>query len=229
MQFTPPLIPAKLIKRYQRFLADVLLDDGSQITVHCPNTGSMKACWEADWRVYLADSNNPKRKYRYTWVISENPLGERIGVNTHLANKLVEEAIRCGKVSEVQQPLTIQREVKYGQENSKIDLLVQTPQQPVYIEVKSVTLKEADGMGYFPDAVSVRGQKHLRELIELKQSSDARAVLFFCVQHSGINEVKPAQHIDPHYAKLLEAAHKAGVEIFAYGVILDLNEISLER
>ncbi len=229
MRFDTPLIPATLIRRYKRFLADVTLDDGSEITVHCPNTGSMKACWEEGWRVYLQDSQNPKRKYRHTWVISENPRGERIGVNTHFANNLVEEAIREGLVTEIVELTDLQREVKYGQENSRIDLLVQDAGHPVYIEVKSVTLKEQDGLGYFPDAVSTRGQKHLRELIELKQSTEARAMLFFCVQHSGIDRVKAAEHIDPRYAELLQQAHDAGVEIVAYGADLQPEEIKLSR
>ncbi len=229
MQLDPPLIPATLNRRYKRFLADVILENGEQITVHCPNTGSMKACWEEGWRVYLQDSQNPKRKYRYTWVISQNNLGERIGVNTHLANSLVEEAIQGGLIEELKRVSEIQREVRYGQENSRVDLLVHDADSPVYVEVKSVTLKEQDGLGYFPDAISTRGQKHLRELIELKQSTDARAMLFFCVQHSGINEVKAAEHIDPKYAELLKQAKRAGVEIVAYGAEIQPNEIKLSR
>ncbi len=229
MHFEPPLIRATLIRRYKRFLADVTLTDGSELTVHCPNTGSMKNCWDKNWPVYLQDSNNPKRKHRYTWVISETPFAERIGVNTHLANKLVEEAIGENRINEISGVKSIQREVKYGEENSRIDLLVETQNKPIYVEVKSVTLKEEDQIGYFPDAVSTRGQKHLRELITIAQSGHARAMLFFCVQHTGIQEVRPAKHIDPEYAKLMKDAIDAGVEIVAYGAQISPEEIKLTR
>lgn len=229
MKFDTPLTKTTLIQRYKRFLADVILDSGDTITVHCPNTGSMKACWGPDWYAYLQDSNNPKRKYRYTWTISETPEGERIGVNTHLANKLVEEAIANGTIEELQAYQSIQSEVKYGHENSRIDLLLETPEGRTYVEVKSVTLKEDDGIGYFPDAVSARGQKHLRELITIAQSENAHAVLLFCVQHTGIQKVRAAHHIDPDYAQLLKQAADAGVEVLAYGASISPTEIVLDR
>lgn len=229
MQFNPPLISARLIKRYKRFLADVVLDDGQELTAHCPNTGSMKACWGEGWQVYLQDSNNPKRKYPHTWVIAENPEGERIGINTHLANQLVEDAIRQGVIKELADFHSLRREVKYGDENSRIDLLLETNGLPVYIEVKSVTLKEDDGLGYFPDAKTSRGQKHIRELMTLAQSKQARAVLLFCVQHTGINSVAAARHIDPAYADLLDEAINTGVEILAYGADISAEEIHITR
>ncbi|WP_144393104.1 DNA/RNA nuclease SfsA [Pleionea sediminis] len=230
MKFNSPLIQATLIKRYKRFLADVRLKNGEEITVHCPNTGSMKACWEPEWTVYLEDSNNPKRKYQYTWTIAETPSGERIGVNTHLANKLVEEAISAQLISELSNYDSVHREVKYGSENSRIDFLLKSKnRKPAYVEVKSVTLKEDDGIGYFPDAVSARGQKHLRELIELVKDGENRAILLFCVQHTGISKVKAAAHIDPDYAKLLKEAHQAGVEIIAYGVDISPEEMVISR
>ncbi|MCO7227351.1 DNA/RNA nuclease SfsA [Pleionea sp. CnH1-48] len=229
MKFESGLIKARLIKRYKRFLADVELENGEQITVHCPNTGSMKACWEPDWTAYLLDSNNPKRKYRHTWTLVENFAGERIGVNTHLANTLVEEAIENGTIKELEGYQQLQREVKYGNENSRIDFLVHDKDnQPVYVEVKSVTLKEDDGIGYFPDSVSTRGQKHLRELTELAQTGSARAILLFCVQHTGINHVKPAQHIDAKYAELLAIAIEAGVEVIAYGCSLSSESMVIK-
>ncbi len=229
MQFQPGLIPATLIKRYKRFLADVTLENGQEITVHCPNTGSMKSCWGEGWKVYLQDSNNPKRKYRYTWCISENSQGERIGVNTHLSNQLVEEAVVHGIIKELSHFKSIKREVKYGSENSRIDLLLETNSKPIYVEVKNVTLKEDDGIGYFPDAVTTRGQKHLRELMEIAHSGSAEAVLFFCVQHTGITQVKAAQHIDAAYAELLKQAAEAGVQVLAYGAEITPKSISLVR
>jgi len=215
------LIHARLIKRYKRFLADVRLDDGRVITVHCPNTGSMKNCAQENAEIWLSDSDNPKRKYRYTWEYLKTARGHHIGVNTGKANQLVQSAIRQDLIESLAGYETIRPEVRYGDENSRIDLLLQdSKRQDCYVEVKSVTLLEdppARGIGYFPDAVSDRGAKHLRELIKMTQSG-ARSVLFFCVQHTGIQEVRPADHIDSEYGKLLRKALGSGVEVLAYKV-----------
>ena len=214
-------IHARLIKRYKRFLADVRLDNDEVITVHCPNTGSMKNCVEENAEIWLSDSDNPKRKYRYTWEYLKTSGGHHIGVNSGNANQLVESAIRDDLVEQLVGYETIRPEVKYGDENSRIDLLLQdVKRQDCFVEVKSVTLLEdpsSRGIGYFPDAVSERGSKHLRELIRMSQS-DARSVLFFCVQHTGIQEVRPADHIDYGYGKLLREALDNGVEVLAYNV-----------
>ena len=215
------LVRARLIKRYKRFLADVRLDNGEVITVHCPNTGSMKNCVEENAEIWLSDSDNPKRKYRYTWEYLTTSRGHHIGVNAGKANQLVQNAIRDELVESLAGYKTIRSEVKYGGENSRIDLLLQDKKrQDCYVEVKSVTLLEdppSSGIGYFPDAVSERGAKHLRELMKMSQS-DARSVLFFCVQHTGIQEVRPADHIDREYGKLLREALDSGVEVLAYKV-----------
>jgi sugar fermentation stimulation protein A len=215
------LVHARLIKRYKRFLADVRLDNDEIITVHCPNTGSMKNCAEENAEIWLSDSDNPKRKYRYTWEYLKTSRGHYIGVNAGKANQLVLSAIREDLVPPLAGYETIRPEVKYGDENSRIDLLLQdSKRQDCYVEVKSVTLLEdpaARGIGYFPDAVSERGAKHLRELIKMAQSG-ARSVLFFCVQHTGIQEVRPADHIDSEYGKLLRKALDSGVEVLAYKV-----------
>ena len=215
------LVHARLIKRYKRFLADVRLDNDEMITVHCPNTGSMKNCVEENAEIWLSDSDNPKRKYRYTWEYLRTSRGHHIGVNAGKANQLVQSAIRDDLVEPLAGYDTIRPEVKYGDENSRIDLLLQdSKKQDCYVEVKSVTLLEdppSSGIGYFPDAVSERGAKHLRELIKMSQS-DARSVLFFCVQHTGIQEVRPADHIDREYGKLLREALDSGVEVLAYKV-----------
>ena len=215
------LVHARLIKRYKRFLADVRLDNDEMITVHCPNTGSMKNCVEENAEIWLSDSDNPKRKYRYTWEYLRTSRGHHIGVNAGKANQLVQSAIRDDLVEPLAGYDTIRPEVKYGDENSRIDLLLQdSKKQDCYVEVKSVTLLEdppSSGIGYFPDAVSERGAKHLRELIKMSQA-DARSVLFFCVQHTGIQEVRPADHIDREYGKLLREALDSGVEVLAYKV-----------
>ena len=226
------LVHARLIKRYKRFLADVRLDNGEVITVHCPNTGSMKNCVEENAEIWLSDSDNPKRKYRYTWEYLTTSSGHYIGVNAGKANQLVQSAIRDDLVEQLAGYKTIRPEVKYGDENSRIDLLLQdVSRKDCYVEVKSVTLLEdppSRGIGYFPDAVSERGSKHLRELIRMSQS-DARSVLFFCVQHTGISEVRPADHIDKRYGKLLRDALHSGVEVFAYKVRKSKNGFRLWR
>lgn len=215
MDFTPPLQHGRLIKRYKRFLTDIILDDGSEITIHCPNTGSMRNCLYPGQSVWFSESANPKRKYPYTFEIMQSDEQHLIGINSGRANALAEEAINKGIISELNGYTSLQREVKYGEENSRIDILLTSQDKPkCYIEIKSCTLLEA-GVGYFPDAVTTRGQKHLRELIQMVQQGH-RAVLLFVVQHSGISVVKPAKHIDPLYADLLKQAIKLGVEVLAY-------------
>lgn len=250
MKFSPPLIKTTLLKRYKRFLADVVSDgcddESREFTAHCPNTGSMKNCWQEGDTAWLLDSENPKRKYRYTWVLNHNQDGDWICVNTHLANQIVSEGIEHGVVKELQGYDSLQQEVKYGEENSRIDLLLTDDTKPdCYVEIKTVTLLEsgekqesgekhesgeefAEGAGFFPDAVSTRGQKHLRELISMVEQGH-RAVLFFLVQHSGIKTVSPATHIDPKYAELLNKSAELGVEIYAYRTHINAAGIKLQQ
>ncbi len=228
---------ACLLRRYQRFLADVRLEDGLEVTLHCPNTGRMTGCAEPGWGVWFSVSDNPKRKYSRTWELSESTVGHFIGVNTARANALVATAIHSGVIRELQGYGILRQEVRYGEENSRIDLLLQQgPAADCYIEVKSVTLLgwgehpelAAAGVGFFPDAPSVRASKHLRELIRMK-AAGLRAVILFCVQHTGIREVRPATHIDPSYSALLAEAQQAGVEILAYGADISPDSIHLAR
>ena len=219
MKFTPELESGVLIKRYKRFLADIMLPNGQEITIHCPNTGSMKNCLFPGEKVWFSTSDNPKRKYAHTWELMQTDQQHYIGINTGRANALAEEAINRQVITELLGYEHLKREVKYGSENSRIDILLTSQNRPeCYIEVKSCTLLE-DKMGYFPDAVTTRGQKHLRELIHMVELGH-RAVLLFVVQHSGITSVKPALHIDPHYADLLEQAVANGVEVLAYKTAL---------
>ncbi|MBY6191531.1 DNA/RNA nuclease SfsA [Microbulbifer agarilyticus] len=225
MKLSPALIEGKLLRRYKRFLADVALPDGEIMTIHCPNTGSMKNCWEENTPCWYSDSGNPKRKYRHTLEITTTPEGAKAGVNTGRANHLVEEAISTGVVVELQGYDALRREVKYGEENSRIDILLEGDAGACYVEVKNVTLAEG-ARGMFPDAVSTRGTKHLRELEKLAQSG-VRAVLFYCVQHDQIATVEAAADIDPAYAEALAQALKSGVEVIAYRAKLDAEEICL--
>ncbi len=219
MLFTPSFETGVLLKRYKRFLTDITLNDGTQVTIHCPNTGSMRNCLFEGHKVWFSTSDNPKRKYSRTWELAESDIGHLIGINTGRANQLAEDAIKSGVISELQGYETLKREVKYGSENSRIDILLRDIQQvdpkpDCYVEVKSCTLLE-EGQGYFPDAVTKRGQKHLRELMEMVALGH-RGVLLFVVQHTGIESVQAAAHIDPEYAELLTLAHQSGVEVLAY-------------
>ncbi|SDJ89195.1 DNA/RNA nuclease SfsA [Microbulbifer yueqingensis] len=225
MKFNPPLQRGTLLRRYKRFLADIETESGDFMTVHCPNTGSMKNCWLENSPCWYSDSGNPKRKYRHSLEITTTPEGALAGVNTGRANSLVEEAIATGIVTELQGYREVRREVRYGAENSRIDLLLRGDAGDCYVEVKNVTLAEG-GRGLFPDAVSTRGAKHLRELQKLAEDG-VRAVLFYCVQHSGIETVGPAREIDPAYASALDAALGAGVEVIAYRARMDAGEIAL--
>lgn len=218
MQFSEPLIKARLIKRYKRFLADVELEDGRQLTIHTANTGSMAGCAIPGSTIWISDSHNPKRKYRHSWEISSSEEGHRIGINTMLANKLVREAIELGDINELDDYSRIETEVPYGRENSRIDLLVtQADGQKCYIEVKNVTASFEPAIAAFPDAVTVRGRKHLREL-ELMVQQGNRGIILFCVQREDSRAVRAAGEIDPHYADTLAQVRKNGVEILAYGV-----------
>lgn len=235
MQFSPPLIKAKLIKRYKRFLVDVSHPEMGEFTAHCPNTGSMKSCWQPGWNAWLQKSDNAKRKYPFTWVLTENECGHLIGINSALANKLVIEALQQNKIKEISEIKLIQSEVKYGQENSRIDVLVQhNDNTKTYIEVKSVTLLDTtshyrnQGFGQFPDAVTTRGQKHVRELMNCVDQGD-RAILFFVVQHTGIDSVEMAKEIDLAYANLVEKAILKGVEVLAYKAQISTGNIVLDQ
>ncbi|WP_338534351.1 DNA/RNA nuclease SfsA [Leclercia adecarboxylata] len=226
MQFTPALQPATLVQRYKRFLADVVTPEGVTLTLHCPNTGAMTGCATPGDTVWYSTSLNIKRKYPHTWEITQTAEGEYICVNTLRANQLVKEAISLDLIPELRGYNSLKTEVKYGAENSRIDFLLQAEDQPeCYIEVKSVTLADRDN-GYFPDAVTLRGQKHLRELISVA-AEGKRAVLFFAVLHSAIGKFSPARHIDPKYAQLLNEAQKQGVEVLAYKAELSADNITL--
>ncbi|UZJ46233.1 DNA/RNA nuclease SfsA [Marinimicrobium sp. C6131] len=217
-----------LLRRYKRFLADVRLSDGTEMTIHCPNTGSMRHCVVPESPCWFSDSGNPKRKYRHTWEVATVPGGHLAGVNTGRANLLVEMALNAGRIAELTGYSMLRREVPYGQERSRIDfLLTEDGRPPCYVEVKSVTLMEQSGQGLFPDAVSERGRKHLRELMDIVRGGD-RAVLLYCVQHTGIDWVEPADAIDPAYGQALREAAAAGVEIVAYRADIRPEEARIE-
>ena len=226
MQFSPPLKPATLIQRYKRFLADVITPEGETLTLHCPNTGAMTGCATPGDTVWYSTSENPKRKYAHTWELTQTQQGAFICVNTLRANTLTKEAILAGNLPELIGYSALKSEVKYGAERSRIDFLLQADdRRNCYIEVKSVTLAEQQS-GFFPDAVTLRGQKHLRELMSVAANGD-RAVILFAVLHSAVEHFSPARHIDEEYARLLNDAQRQGVEILAYKAELSADNITL--
>jgi sugar fermentation stimulation protein A len=209
------LFSAQLIQRYKRFLADVILPNGETVTVHCPNTGSMKNCVQPMSTCWYSTSTSAARKYPHTLEVVTTPSGNLAGINTSRSNGLVAAAICNGVISELQGYSNIRREVVYGSEKSRIDFLLEREDEKCFVEVKNVTLMEAKGQGLFPDAVSKRGTKHLRELMQMVREGH-RAVLLYCVQHTGIEWVEPADAIDPLYGKTLREAVACGVEAIAY-------------
>lgn len=226
MRFSVPLIPARLIKRYKRFLADVTLEGGEVVTAHSVNTGAMTGVLDAGNRVWLSESDNPKRKLKYTWEIVEAE-GTMIGINTGMTNKLAEEAIRHGAIAELAGYDRIRREVKYGT-NSRIDLLLEKDgAPPCYVEVKNVHMKEGE-YALFPDAVTVRGAKHMDELALLAQQG-IRAVVLFVVQRDDCHAFAPAEAVDPHYAVRLRDAVAKGVEALCYCCYVTADEICIHR
>lgn len=226
MDFDPPLVEARLQQRYKRFLADVQLPDGSLLTAHCPNTGAMTGCMDADSRVWLQPSSNPRRKLSATWEVVETADGDLACIHSSRANALVEEALDGGLLEPLCGYTQLRREVRYGSEKSRVDFLLQFADGPCYVEVKSVTLAGPAKTGMFPDAVSARGTRHLRELIAMRQDG-ARAVLCFVVMHNGIESVRPADHIDPLYGETLREAQRAGVEIIACRALVGVENIAV--
>ncbi len=230
MKFPTPLVEGQLLRRYKRFLADVELASGGAVTAACPNTGSMMGCCEPGSRVWLSESDSPTRKYRHTWELVEAGGPRRkvlVGINTGLPNRLVAEAIETGVIGELAGYATLRREVPFGEERSRIDLLLESPgRAPCYVEVKNVTAAVSDGVALFPDAVSERGTKHLRELVRLR-AQGRRPVLVFCVQRGDVDEVRPADAIDPLYGRTLREAVAAGVEVMAWRARVTARSIAL--
>jgi len=240
MKFQFPLQKGTWIKRYKRFMVDLTLANNEVLTVHNANTGSMKNCYVEGGDAWYWDSQNEKRKYPHSLELVQTPSGHVACINTSRPNYLVAEAIENAVVSELQDYQTLKTEVRYGDEKSRIDILLSGGNSSIYVEVKNTTLLETmsegipcsdgdtiDGVGYFPDSVSDRASKHLRELMRMVEEGH-RAVIFFCVNHTGIKEVRPADHIDPTYGRLLREASKKGVEILAYRSHINEHEIYLK-
>ena len=221
MIYSAPLEPGILLKRYKRFLADVKLEDGTQVTVHCPNSGSMLSCSNLGSSVYISKSSKAQRKYPFTLEMTRHD-SAWIGINTSLTNSLVVEAIKNGDIRELRNPDSIQQEVKVSHE-SRLDVLLTKGVRKIFIEIKSCTLV-VDQCAMFPDAVTSRGTRHLQELARLVRQGQ-EGILFFLVQRMDAVFFRPAAHIDPVYAKTLAEVHRQGVQILVYQAAVSPNGI----
>lgn len=225
--FDAPVLKGKLIRRYKRFFVDVRLADGTEIVAHNPNTGSMMGLLDEGNPVLVTHNPSPKRKLGYTLQAIGDDNGGWVGVNTQLPNRVVQNAIESGDITELSGYGSLRREVKYGREGrSRIDIhLSNHPQsKDAFVEVKNVTLKE-NGGAQFPDAVTTRGQKHLEELMDIRHQGN-RAVMFYVVARVDCDDFSPARQVDPEYAILFEKAREAGIEMYARRAIV--NEFGWE-
>lgn len=233
MKYPSPLIKALLIKRYKRFLADVELENGTMMTVHCPNPGSMMGLKEPGSTVWISKASNPNRKLSHTLELVKLPgrSGALVGINTNLPNKIAEEAIANRQFAQFGPFEHLQREVKYGA-NSRIDLLLSSPSNPnaakTYIEVKSVTLQRQEGLHEFPDGVTERGRKHLGELAKVVDAGD-RAIMLYLIQREDGDKLSFARDIDPLYANAFDDAIEQGVEAYAIRCKISQEEIVAEK
>ncbi len=225
MKFDTSLIAATLIVRYKRFLADVTLNNGREVTAHVANPGSMLGMKDVGLKVWLEPNDDPKRKLKYSWKLAELENGTLIGVDTSLPNKIVGAALHSGLLPELQYA-TCRPEVKYG-DRSRIDFLLSENGKPdCYLEVKSVTLSRQSGLAEFPDSVTKRGAKHMDELARMVAQGH-RAVLLYLVQRNDIERFKVAGDIDPGYSRAYARAKAAGVEVLCYGTQITTNYIRL--
>ena len=226
MRFQTPLLPATLLRRYKRFLADIRLPDGQEVTAHCANPGSMLGLAEPGMRIWVEPNDDPKKKLKFGWRLVEHPDGHFTGVDTSVPNRALREALLAGQVPGLSGYAQVLPEQNYG-EKSRIDFLLTDPARPAcYVEVKSVTLSRQPGLAEFPDSVTARGLKHLQELSQMAQAGH-RAVMVFLVQRTDATRTGLAADIDPAYAAGFAAARKAGVEALALRCNITPEEITL--
>lgn len=227
MEFATPLIRGRLQRRYNRFLADVVLDSGETVTAHCPNSGSMMGLCAPGLPVWLEPNDNPKRKLRYGWRLVELEHGHWAGIDTQTPNRVVGEALRVGRIDQLSGYERVRAEVPYGT-RSRIDFLLETADQPpTYVEVKNVHLRRGGRLAEFPDCVTARGTKHLGELAAVA-TSGARAVMLYVVQRTDCDRLAMAADLDPAYAEAFVEAREAGVEMIAYRCMISTAGVSLD-
>ena len=225
MEFATPLVPARLIKRYKRFLADVRLADGREVTAHCANPGSMMGLAEPDTKVWLEPNDDPKKKLKFGWRLVDHENGHFTGVDTSLPNRVLKAALIAHEVPHLPAYDLVRPEVKYG-ENSRIDFLLSGEGPDTYLEVKSVTLCRQTGLAEFPDSVTARGAKHLGELAQMAAQGH-RAIMFYLVQRTDCHAVTLADDIDPAYRAAFDQATAAGVNVFAQSCTINPKGVLL--
>ncbi len=225
MIFKERLISGEFIKRYKRFFVDVKIGNNN-ITAHCPNTGSMMGLLNKGNKVWISRSDNPKRKLKYTLQIIENKK-TKVGINTHLTNKIVFDALKNGKIKNLRNLDKIQQEVKFG-EATRFDFLVSEKKVKSFIEVKNVTLSRLKGIAEFPDAITSRGLKHIKELLKANKKN-YKIYLLYLIQRDDCNKFKLAKDIDPEYCDLLAKAVKKNLKILCYDCKFSSKGIKLNR
>ena len=226
MRFQTDLVPARLIRRYKRFLADCTLEDGREVTAHCANPGSMMGLAEPGSKIWLEPNDDPKKKLKFGWRLVDHENGHFTGVDTSLPNRALKTALMARAVEPLADYTMVRPEVKYG-ENSRIDFLLSGDGLPdAYVEVKSVTLCRTPGLAEFPDSVTARGAKHLGELAQVARAGH-RAILLYLVQRTDCTAVTMAADIDPTYAAAHAAATAAGVETLCIGTHISPREVTL--
>ncbi|MBV0913299.1 DNA/RNA nuclease SfsA [Anianabacter salinae] len=225
MRFQTELVPARLIRRYKRFLADcVLEEDGREITAHCPNPGSMMGLDAPGSRIWLEPNDDPARKLKYGWRLSELPGGHWSGIDTAVPNRVVKEALTARLVPDLAAYGTVRPEVKYGRQ-SRVDFQLTEPGLPdAYVEVKNVHLRRSGDWAEFPDCVTARGARHLDELADMVRAGH-RAVMLYLVQRDDCARFRLADDLDPGYAAAFVRAQAAGVETIAYGTRISTAQI----
>lgn len=226
MRFQTPLVPARLIRRYKRFLADCTLADGREVTAHCANPGSMMGLAEPGMKIWLEPNDDPKKKLKFGWRLVDHENGHFTGVDTSVPNRALRNTLQARQIAPLAAYETVRPEVKYGQ-SSRIDFLLTQPGLPdTYVEVKSVTLCRQPGLAEFPDSVTKRGAKHLDELSAMVQQGH-RAVMLYLVQRTDCSRFGLARDIDPAYDAAFQAALSHGVEILCYDTKLSPDGVVL--
>ena len=225
MNFNKTLISGEFIKRYKRFFVDIKIGNNI-ITAHCPNTGSMMGLLKKGNKVWLSESNNPKRKLKYSLQIIEDQKS-KIGINTHLTNKIVFDALNKGSIKDFKNLDSIKKEVKFGQ-NTRFDFLLTKKNKKTFVEVKNVTLSRKNRVAEFPDAITTRGLKHIRELLNAKKKG-FEVYLLFVIQRNDCNKFELAKDIDPEYCELLIKAVKKNLKVLCYDCKFSTKGIELNR
>ncbi|GFE64495.1 DNA/RNA nuclease SfsA [Litoreibacter roseus] len=228
MRFQTPLLPATLLRRYNRFLADIRLEDGQEVTAHCPNPGAMMGLKDEGLRIWVEPNDDPRKKLNYGWRVVELPDGHYAGIDTSVPNRVVGEALAAGQITELVAYENARPEVKYGQ-NSRIDYLLTGEGKPdAYVEVKNVHLRRDGDWAEFPDSVTTRGAKHLRELSDMVAQGH-RSYMLYLVQRTDCARFRLAPDLDPAYAVAFDAARAAGVEMLCYDTEVSPEGVTLRR